>query len=79
MNKHQHIKVFIADDHPVVALGLKCLLSRNADIDVVDVGYVTTMRSTKRKRRINSRKQWMICTNVNWKTIEAIMSTMECR
>ena len=35
MNKHQHIKVFIADDHPVVALGLKCLLSRNADIDVV--------------------------------------------
>lgn len=35
MNKHQHIKVFIADDHPVVSLGLKCLLSKEQDIEVV--------------------------------------------
>ena len=35
MNKHQHIKVFIADDHPVVALGLKCLLSKHDEVEVV--------------------------------------------
>jgi len=35
MNKHQHIKIFIADDHPVVALGLKCLLSKEEEIEVV--------------------------------------------
>lgn len=35
MNKHQHVKVFIADDHPVVSLGLKCLLSKREEIEVV--------------------------------------------
>ena len=35
MNKHQHIKVFIADDHPVVSLGLKCLLSKHEQVEVV--------------------------------------------
>lgn len=35
MNKQQHIKVFIADDHPVVALGLKCLFSKEQRIEVV--------------------------------------------
>lgn len=39
MNKHQHIKVFIADDHPVVTLGLKCLLSKREGVEVVGTAF----------------------------------------
>lgn len=39
MNKHQHVKVFIADDHPVVALGLKCLLSKSERIEIVGTAF----------------------------------------
>ncbi len=35
MNKLQHIKIFIADDHPVIAQGIVCMLSRQPDMIVV--------------------------------------------
>jgi DNA-binding NarL/FixJ family response regulator len=35
MNKHFQIKVFIADDHPVVAYGVTCMLSKHEAIKVV--------------------------------------------
>jgi len=35
MNKQQHIKIFIADDHPVIAQGVSCILSKQLSISVV--------------------------------------------
>lgn len=35
MNKHFQIKVFIADDHPVVAYGVKCMLAKHEEIKIV--------------------------------------------
>ncbi|MCF8245222.1 MAG: response regulator transcription factor [Saprospiraceae bacterium] len=35
MNKHQQIKVFIADDHPIVLQGVSCVLSNRPEFQVV--------------------------------------------
>lgn len=35
MNKHQQIKVFIADDHPIVLQGVSCVLSNQPEFQVV--------------------------------------------
>ena len=35
MNKQQHIKIFIADDHPVIAQGVKCMVANQANMTVV--------------------------------------------
>ncbi len=35
MNKHCQIKVFIADDHPVVLYGIQCMLSKHEEIKLV--------------------------------------------
>ncbi|MBI5914490.1 MAG: response regulator transcription factor [Bacteroidetes bacterium] len=35
MNKHQQIKVFIADDHPIVLHGVSCILGKRPDFQVV--------------------------------------------
>jgi two-component system response regulator NreC len=35
MNKQLHLKVFIADDHPVISYGVSCMLSKQAEIEVV--------------------------------------------
>ncbi len=35
MNKHQQIKVFIADDHPIVLQGVSCVLSNRPEFLVV--------------------------------------------
>jgi DNA-binding NarL/FixJ family response regulator len=35
MNKHQQIKVFIADDHPIVLQGVSCVLSNRQEFQVV--------------------------------------------
>ena len=35
MNKLQHIKIFIADDHPVISQGIICMLSNEANMTVV--------------------------------------------
>ncbi len=37
MNKHQQIKVFIADDHPIVLQGVSCVLSNRPEFQVVGV------------------------------------------
>ncbi|MEZ4931794.1 MAG: response regulator transcription factor [Saprospiraceae bacterium] len=35
MNKLQHIKIFIADDHPVIIHGIKCMVSDQSEMTVV--------------------------------------------
>ena len=35
MNKLQHIKIFIADDHPVIAHGVKCMVANQVQMTVV--------------------------------------------
>lgn len=35
MNNTYHVKVFIADDHPVVAFGVSAMLSKRAEISIV--------------------------------------------
>jgi len=37
MNKHQQIKVFIADDHPIVLQGVSCILSNRPEFQVVGI------------------------------------------
>ncbi len=37
MNKHQQIKVFIADDHPIVLQGVSCVLSNRPEFQVVGI------------------------------------------
>ena len=39
MNKHFQIKVFIADDHPVVTYGVSCMLSKHEEIKVVGTAF----------------------------------------
>jgi DNA-binding NarL/FixJ family response regulator len=38
MNKQQHIKIFIADDHPVIAHGVKCMISGQPEMTIVGTG-----------------------------------------
>ncbi|HFA48888.1 MAG TPA: response regulator transcription factor [Bacteroidetes bacterium] len=35
MNKQQHVKIFIADDHPVIAHGISCMLAKQANMKIV--------------------------------------------
>ncbi|HHM21521.1 MAG TPA: response regulator transcription factor [Bacteroidetes bacterium] len=35
MNKQKHIKIFIADDHPVIIEGIQCALARHPRISIV--------------------------------------------
>lgn len=35
MNKMQHIKIFIADDHPVIVHGIRCMISDQSEMTVV--------------------------------------------
>ncbi|MCB0517851.1 MAG: response regulator transcription factor [Lewinellaceae bacterium] len=35
MNKQLHLKIFLADDHPVIAHGVSCMLSKQPEIEVV--------------------------------------------
>ncbi len=38
MNKQQHIKIFIADDHPVIAHGVRCMISDHPTMTIVGTG-----------------------------------------
>ena len=39
MNRQKHIKVFIADDHPVIVQGVKCMLTDESNITIVGVAH----------------------------------------
>lgn len=35
MNRQKHIKIFIADDHPVIVHGVKCMLANKSNMSIV--------------------------------------------
>lgn len=42
MNKHFPIKVFIADDHPVVVYGINCMLSKHEEFQITGAAFSGT-------------------------------------